>query len=73
MYRKANGVQTERQTELQTERQTDNVNCRGALLEKKKYFSLFNYYQQQLQVLFIIFICILMDFALIEIFDRYLR
>ena len=39
MYRKANGVQTERQTELQTEtqtdRQTDSVKCRGASLFKK--------------------------------------
>ena len=31
MYRKANGVQTERQTELQT----DRVNCRGASLLKR--------------------------------------
>ena len=34
MYRRANGVQTDRQTDLQTDRQTDRFNCRGASLLK---------------------------------------
>ena len=38
MHKKDNSVQTDRHTELQTDRQNDRqtVNCRGALLLKKK-------------------------------------